>query len=161
MGISLTDYHIPTGFLACFLPLSSVSRLGTLNLPSKFHCIVPFKKGACLCAVLNRSVVSDSATPWAAVCQAPLSMGFSRQEYWSGLPCPPPGDLPNPWLEPRSPASQADSLLSEPRGKLVFGAQELFIFFFFLLLDRNEMKDSFLLCKNKLYILIHTSFKSL
>ena len=78
MGISLTDYRIPKGFLACFLPLSSVPRLGTLNLPSKFHGIVPFKKGACLCAVLNRSVVSDSATPWAAVCQAPLSMGFSR-----------------------------------------------------------------------------------
>ena len=50
--------------------------------------------------------------------QAPLSMGFSRQEYWSGLPCPPPGDLPNPGIEPRSPALQADSLLSEPRGEL-------------------------------------------
>ena len=49
--------------------------------------------------------------------QAPLSMGFSRQEYWSGLPCPPPGHLPNPGIEPRSPALQADSLLSEPPGK--------------------------------------------
>ena len=44
-------------------------------------------------------------------------MGFSRQEYWSGLPCPPPGDLPNPGIEPRSPALQADSLPSEPPGK--------------------------------------------
>ena len=44
-------------------------------------------------------------------------MEFSRQEYWSGLPCPPPGDLPNPGIEPRSPALQADSLLSEPLGK--------------------------------------------
>ena len=42
--------------------------------------------------------------------QAPLSMGFSRQEYWSGLPCPPPGDLPDPGIEPRSLALQADSL---------------------------------------------------
>ena len=50
--------------------------------------------------------------------QAPLSMGFSRQEYWSRcVPCPPPGDLSNPGIEPRSPALQADSLLSEPPGK--------------------------------------------
>ena len=41
-------------------------------------------------------------TPWTVACQAPLSMGFSRQEYWSGLPCPPPGDLPDPWIEPGS-----------------------------------------------------------
>ena len=42
--------------------------------------------------------------------QTPLSMGFSGQEYWSGLPCPPPGDLPDPGIEPASPALQADSL---------------------------------------------------
>ena len=46
-----------------------------------------------------------------------LSMGFLREEYWSGLICPPPGDLSNPGIEPRSPALQADSLLSEPPGK--------------------------------------------
>ena len=50
-------------------------------------------------------------------CQVPLSMGFSRQEYWSGLPFRSPGDLPNPGTELRSPALQADSLLSEPRGR--------------------------------------------
>ena len=50
----------------------------------------------------------------------PLSMGFPRQEYWSGLPCPPPGDLPDPGVEPRSPALQADSLPSEPPGKPTF-----------------------------------------
>ena len=53
------------------------------------------------------------ATPWTAAYQAPLSMGFSRQEYWSGLPFPPPGDLPNPGIKPIppvSPALQADSL---------------------------------------------------
>ena len=47
------------------------------------------------------------ATPWTAACQAPLSMRFSRQEYWSGLPCPPPGDLPDPGIETPSPTSAA------------------------------------------------------
>ena len=57
------------------------------------------------------------ATPWTVARQAPLSMGFSRQEYWSGLPFPSPGDLPNPGIEPGSPALQADTLSSEPPGK--------------------------------------------
>jgi len=48
-------------------------------------------------------------------------MGLSRQEYWSGLPFPSPGDLPNPRIEPRSPALQADSFLSEPPGKPYLG----------------------------------------
>ena len=52
--------------------------------------------------------------------QAPLSMGFSRQEYWSGLPFPSPGDRPNPGIEPRSPALQADALNSEPPGKPIY-----------------------------------------
>ena len=51
--------------------------------------------------------------------QAPLSMGFSRQEYWSGLPFPSPGDLPDPGIEPRSPALQADALPPEPPGKRI------------------------------------------
>ena len=51
--------------------------------------------------------------------QAPLSMGFSRQEYWSGLPFPSPRDHPGPGIKPRSPTLQADSLLSEPLGKLL------------------------------------------
>ena len=50
------------------------------------------------------------ATPRTVARQAPLSMGFSRQEYWSGLPFPSPGDLPDPGIEPRSPALQADAL---------------------------------------------------
>ena len=57
------------------------------------------------------------ATPWTVACQAPLSLGFSKQEYWSGLPCPPPGNLPDPGIEPRSPALQEDSLLTELSGK--------------------------------------------
>ena len=57
------------------------------------------------------------ATPWTVAHQDPLSMGFSRQECWSGLPFPSPGDLPDPGTEPRSPALQADALASEPPGK--------------------------------------------
>ena len=65
-----------------------------------------------------RSVLSDSLrTPWTVAHQAPPSMGFSRQEYCSGLPSPSPGDLLNPGIEPRSPALQADALTSEPPGK--------------------------------------------
>ena len=56
-------------------------------------------------------------TSWTVAHQAPLSMGFSRQEYWSGLPFPSLGDLPNPGIEPVSPALQGDSLLLEPLGK--------------------------------------------
>ena len=56
-------------------------------------------------------------TPWTGACQASLSMGFSRQEYWSGLPFPSPGDLPNPAIKPESPTLQADCLPSEPPGK--------------------------------------------
>ena len=56
------------------------------------------------------------ATPWTTALQAPLSMGFSRQEYWTGLPFPSPGDLPHPGTEPGSPALQADSLLTALQG---------------------------------------------
>ena len=56
------------------------------------------------------------ATPWTVARQVPLSMGF-RQEYWSGLPFPSPGDIPNPGIKPRSPALQADALSSEPPGE--------------------------------------------
>ena len=60
---------------------------------------------------------SDSANPWTAACQAPLSMEFSRQEHWSGLPLPTPGGLPDPGIAPGSPAMWADSLPPEPAGK--------------------------------------------
>ena len=67
---------------------------------------------------VSRSVVSKLfATPWTVACQAPLSMEFFRREYWSGLPFPLPGDLPNLGIESGSPALQADSLPSEPQGK--------------------------------------------
>ena len=61
--------------------------------------------------------MSDSVTPWTVTCQAPLSVGFSRQAYCSGLPLPSPGDLPNPGIDARSPLSQADSLPSKPPRK--------------------------------------------
>ena len=65
-------------------------------------------------------VVSDSfATPWIVAHQAPLSMGFSKQEYWTGLPFPTPGDLPNPGIKPVSPALQANFLSTEQSGKLL------------------------------------------
>ena len=63
------------------------------------------------------SCVRLFAIPWTVAHQAPPSMGFSRQEYWSGLPFPSPWDLPDPGIEPWSPALQAYALLSEPLGK--------------------------------------------
>ena len=65
------------------------------------------------------SCVRLFAAPWTVAHQAPPSMEFSRQEYWSGLPFPSPGDLPDPRIEPGSPAIQADALPSEPPGKQI------------------------------------------
>ena len=67
--------------------------------------------------VKSLSRVRFFATPQTVAYQAPPSMGFSRQEYWSGLPFPSPEDLPNPGIEPGSPTLQADTLPSEPPGK--------------------------------------------
>ena len=72
------------------------------------------KKEVCVCC----SVMSDSATPWTVAHQAPLSMGFPRQEYWSGVPFPSPGDLPDLGIKPRSSVLQTGSIPSEPPGKL-------------------------------------------
>ena len=60
-----------------------------------------------MCCACSVSRVQIFATPWTVAHQAPLSMGFSRQEYWSGLPCSPPGNLPDPGIEPVSPTSLA------------------------------------------------------
>ena len=67
--------------------------------------------------VKSLSRVRLFAIPWTVAHQAPQSMGFSRQEYWSGLPFPSPGALPDPGIEPKSPALWADTLTSEPPGK--------------------------------------------
>ena len=77
----------------------------------------PFSVVACMHA---QSVVSDSVTPWIVACQAPLSMGFLRQEYWSGLPFPSPGYLPDPGMEPESPALAGEFFTTEPPGKPLF-----------------------------------------
>ena len=74
----------------------------------------------CACMLSLFSHVQLFATPWTVAHQAPVSMGFSRQKYWSGLPFPPPEDLPDPGIKPMSPvfpALQADSLPPEPPGK--------------------------------------------
>ena len=72
----------------------------------------------CCCCCLITSVVSNSVQPPGLQPARLLGpWGFSRQEYWSGLPCPPPGDLPNPGIEPKSPALHEDSLPSELLGK--------------------------------------------
>ena len=76
-------------------------------------------KGACSLEekkVKSLSCVQLFVTPWTLAYQAPPSMGFSRQEYWSGSPFPSPGNLPDPGIEPRSPIVQADSLLLSHRG---------------------------------------------
>ena len=72
----------------------------------RFHqlCLSVSHRYVCL---PGHSIVSDSATPWTVAQLAPLSMRFSRQESWSGLPCPPPGNLPHPGIEPTSPGSPA------------------------------------------------------
>ena len=56
----------------------------------------------CVCVCVSRSVMSNSAVSWTVACQAPLSMEFSRQEYWQGWPFSSPGDLPNPGIKPKS-----------------------------------------------------------
>ena len=68
--------------------------------------------------VKSLSPVGVFATPWTVAYQVSPFMGFSRQEYWSGVPFPSPGDLPNPGIKPESPALQADALPSEPPGSL-------------------------------------------
>ena len=71
--------------------------------------------------MLSRSDMSDSATPWTVALQVPLSMEFSREEYWIGLPFPIPGDLPEPGIEPKfivSPALAGGFFTTAPPGKL-------------------------------------------
>ena len=71
----------------------------------------------CVCVCESLDYIRLFAVPWTAAHQAPLSMDFSRQEYWRGLPFPSLGDLPDPGIKHSSPTLQADSLPSEPLGK--------------------------------------------
>ena len=87
------------------------------------------------------SVMSDSATPWTVAHQAPLSMEFSLEAYWSGLSFPSPGDLPDTGIEPGSPALQVDSLPSEPPEKPRYTYIPCFVFFFFYFSFRSIFRD--------------------
>ena len=105
-----TISRITKAFL--ILSLRQDPNKGNHNSALKCHRIVfPFPK------VSVAQSCPTLWTPWTIAYQAPLSMGFSRQEYWHRLPGPPPGNLPNPGIKLRSPALQADSLPSESPGK--------------------------------------------
>ena len=111
-SISLLQWIFPTqesnqGLLHCRRILYHLSYQGTP--------LAVFEKWEEEVKSLSR--VRLFATPWTVAYQASPSMGFSRQEYWSGLPFPSPGDLPYPGIEPGSPAWEADALTSEPPGK--------------------------------------------
>ena len=88
-----------------------------IKTTSEIHCRWTF---VCMC-VLVAQLCPTLVTPQTVAHQAPQSMKFSRQEYWSGLPFPSPGDLPGPGIKPRSPALQADSLPSEPTKEAEMG----------------------------------------
>ena len=98
--------------------------------------------------VKSLSHVQLFATSWTVACQAPLSMGFSRQEYWSGSLFPSPGDLPAPGIKPRSPTLQADSLPSELPGKSGNGWRNVIKVEFFLL--SSKVTASFSIQNRKL-----------
>ena len=92
----------------------SIRRKGIL-LPLFLKLLeIKIMKGMCVLVAQSCPAFCD---PWTAACQVPLSMGFPRQEYCSGLLCLPPGDLPNPGIKPSCPALQEDSLPSEPPEK--------------------------------------------
>ena len=97
---SYTAMHLKSGYTGKFYTFESVSPSGT----------------------------SDSATPWTVARQVPVSMGPSRQEYWSGFSFPAPGDLPHPGTAPRSPALQAGSLSSEPPEVCIVPTVKYFFF---------------------------------
>ena len=95
------------------------------HLGSPYMCVyIHMCVCVCVCVYVNESaslsVLFNSVTPWTGAHQAPLSMGFFRQEHWSGLPFPSSGDLPNSGIKPGSPALQADSSLSGPPRKPMY-----------------------------------------
>ena len=95
--------------------MDGVSRVSDVCIGTVAKYICPFLASKVKVELLSH--VQLFATAWIVAYQAPLSMGFSRQEYWSRLLFPSPGDLPDPEIEPRSSSLQADTLPSEPPGK--------------------------------------------
>ena len=85
--------------------LPELTRGGAMAGLSSFNSFLSLVEISCVLSYL--SPVRLFVTPWTVACQPPLSMGFSSQEYWSGLPCPPPGDLSDPRIEPGTPQSPA------------------------------------------------------
>ena len=106
MPANLENSAVPTG----------LEKVSFRSSPKERQCQRMFKVKK-VKEVKSLSRVRLFATQWTIAYQAPPSMGFSRQEYWNGLPFPSPGDLHDPGVEPRSPALQADTLPSEPLGK--------------------------------------------
>ena len=110
-----------TSFEKTFILSNEVCHTRRLELGIELEILLnPITKGltsSCRCYCCCHFSLSDSLQPHGCSQQAPLSMGFSRKEYWSGLSFPPAGDFPNPGIEPRSPTLSADSLSSEPLGK--------------------------------------------
>ena len=105
--LPITDF-LPSFFIPCSLShtLILTAALSVSNLDFRAYsqfCSLN------VCMLNHFSCVRLFATLWTVACQAPLCMGFSRQQYQSGLPCPPPGDLPDPRTEPGAPALQIDS----------------------------------------------------
>ena len=99
------------------------------------------------------SCVRIRVSPWTAACKAPLSIGFSRQEFWSGLPLPFPGDLPNPGFKPRSPTLQPDSLPAEPQGKPPGPSTLLQMAMFHSFLRSNDIPASFSLSMGSCFLI--------
>ena len=127
-GLLVTVYQSSSLWLVTALPLTWPRGRSAAYLPSPPSLPHDLLLGHVFFILLLVLVAqsSDSVTPWSVARQAPLSTGFFRQDYWSGLPFPSPGDRPNPGTEPRSPASQADSFPLEPRGKLILLGNQYF-----------------------------------
>ena len=109
--VGLSDFHFHFHFLDCRQILYHLSHRGSPTPTAPPHPQIRNEE------VKSLSHVRLFMSPWTVAYQAPQSMEFSRQEYWSGLPFPSSGDLPDPGIEPGSPALQADALPSEPPGK--------------------------------------------
>ena len=131
----LNNLRLHTLFFAFILTSCQRRRFISAQFYSSWLCVCVASvnkcewklKGTSKCVSITKwsevnslSRVQLFATSWTVAHQAPPSMGFSRQEYWSRLPFPSPGDLPHPGIEPGSPAFQADALTSEPPGKTRF-----------------------------------------
>ena len=124
---SITDGRRMLGLL-CFFSERKNKKQGMKYVFNVVHLILELKASQHLSCIMMWDIilylvaqslasVQLSVTPWTVANQASLSMGFSRQEYWSGVPCPPPGDLPDPGIESRSPALAGGFFTSKPPGK--------------------------------------------